>query len=67
MGPRVVVPGTLGAKIEKYAVVKYIPAVTDPSAACSSRPEALLFRPAAPFDVMMVASNGAAVINPSRW
>jgi len=43
-----VVPGIFGAKGEKPALVKYIPAVAAPSVAWRSRPEAVPCRPAAP-------------------
>jgi hypothetical protein len=67
IGPRFGVPAILGAKTAKYAVVKYMPAVTPPSAACSSRPEAdMVCLLAAELDVISVAANGASVINPSR-
>ena len=61
-----VVPGIFGAKSEKPALVKYIPAVAAPSVAWRSRPEAVPCRPAAPEAVRIVASKGAAVIKPSR-
>ena len=66
MGPRVFVPATFGAKIEKYAVVKYSPAVVVPRATCTFLPVELVALPPARLPVSKVATSGAVVISPSR-
>ena len=57
----------MGAKIEKYAVVRYRPAVAEPRAACRSRLVELVLRPPAIVPVITVAIKGAVVIKPRRW
>ena len=48
------------------AVMEALAGVTAAQAAWTSRPDPLLFLPAAPLDVMSVAAKGTRVIKPSR-
>jgi hypothetical protein len=56
----------LGARMAKYAVVKYRSPVAAPRAKCAQRSLELVLLPPAPNPVATVTIMGTAVIKPSR-